>query len=1566
MRWSLLFTLIVSLLLLGTLAAPASGLGRRGVEVANLEARQEKETDPTISDAETATQTDISKAITDASTAAEATTTGTTAFTTGSTTARTHATTDATTTTSAASATSTVPSLDGTTASSQQDAVDSTRPTYSGGLPIKPTITPAWGVGGFILIALGAVLTFIGVRKQWVQIFLSTGFLSALGVTVLIIYVMSPPVTNAVQGGYLVAVFFTGAVFGGLSLVFREICEGLGCLLGGFCLSMWFLALKAGGLLSEGGPKAGMIIAFTVGFYSLSFSHYTRPYGLIGCTSFSGATAVVIGIDCYSRAGLKEFWLYIWGLNQNVFPLRTDTYPVTRGIRVELAATIIISVLGVISQIRLWNLIKERRAKEEDSRRAHTRKIEEEDAEAGRRLEEKNIQERAEWELIYGNGKAADGKAVSVSETAVGDSRRGSDGFDSSDNDKEGQIELKEMPSPDASGSASDGEKNREGEKDRELEAVPEEDSSQQGQSRDADEGKGAEKQSPSEGKTPRPTTPVVTHVLGEGNDESSENGADIGSEVGTPRSKRFSGREMLSRLSWRNGNGVMTASQSQENLVDHDDANSSVLGVVDDLHEMSVGCPSVISDADVHDRVEKTQPTQQETSTAELAPEKDSTNVEIKSNAGSQAVPDAELRVDTAIAQKDTDKVITKETTADRTVPQVSLVENAVVSDCSLKNVGISELSEKPQLLETTATDIQAYTPDASKKTEEVKPKVTLEPSPLNDAEEERVKEANEDQPPTAKIIKPESTPELKVVSLPEPKVEPKIKVLKTLDASTVKCIPEQTSRVIHSYRTNEWAKHLADADTPEMEPIEFEPEPEAEYPEEVHETAAFVDIGGLLQTPLTAQPPPIVNRPEYNDMDNQPPVYISSLPSPDIPQSKTRTGAQGLTTAKPTLTRNDSTASVNILRSASGPLPTQESGLRSIRNTSTPLLTITTPNEPKETEPPSRWNGPPPLLAVRENMVRNRMSSTSNRFDPWAARNLSRQSLPEMTHVVSPISPPLSIPEEREVEHQVQPNEDDIPLSKRRALLQRQTTQSPAASPDSLEAASFPLYPQPAPATELNRSASRMAAWRQSVREEITQKRDPLALQSPPISPASPLDRPRSAWNSVQQMREVSSTQIGDAIADGMQRGNMTDLHRQAMRQNFFLGRSLHLRSNFPPLLSALKTASLKPHRPLSREEESFCYPRQQVLRPPTNRAPVESTPSFVRAQRRQCVPISGPPSLLRPPAVRLANPVNYVPRITPITVHPHQSDESLPLGFGHSRDAHPLLSVPERRRSRLTPSPSSLLVERSQGETESGRTSIALPPRHRRSEDFASTEMAFAGSAARETENLRPPEAVHLTQNGTRQNDRARYAQSQTSLRSQSQIASVPSNTGLPPADVAEELAWGPAHPCFPHINPHVPIGSREHMTTRVIRIRRDWMIKGDLAPTFSNLYPEILDPLLSEHEFRRVISTVNDGIIKAFDPFSLRNWFDGVVGLLTGWVWDDLNAPGTKSQLQNVEAWLENWNREVGAKDGVHIWSLRRTAYMSLDIQIPDPKVGIVPSEAPSAPNTRPSTGIGAGA
>ncbi|KAI9811962.1 MAG: ras modification protein erf4 [Phylliscum demangeonii] len=177
---------------------------------------------------------------------------------------------------------------------------------------------------------------------------------------------------------------------------------------------------------------------------------------------------------------------------------------------------------------------------------------------------------------------------------------------------------------------------------------------------------------------------------------------------------------------------------------------------------------------------------------------------------------------------------------------------------------------------------------------------------------------------------------------------------------------------------------------------------------------------------------------------------------------------------------------------------------------------------------------------------------------------------------------------------------------------------------------------------------------------------------------------------------------------------------------------------------------------------------------------------------------------------------------------------------------------------------------------------------------------------------------------------------------------------------PSPTTDEYAWGPSHPCFPHLNPHVPVSSPLYDSTRVIRIKRDWMIAGDLAPTFSNLYPEILDPLLPEDQFRQIVGHLNKELVLAFDPWRWRNWLDVTLSALTFWLWDDLGLTDVKRRLKAVEAWLERWNVDVGMKEGVVIVPLRRTAYMTLDIQIPDPHVGIDGSSESgvSPPSTMP--------
>ncbi|EDN06375.1 predicted protein [Histoplasma mississippiense (nom. inval.)] len=342
-------------------------------------------------------------------------------------------------------------------------------------------------------------------------------------------------------------------------------------------------------------------------------------------------------------------------------------------------------------------------------------------------------------------------------------------------------------------------------------------------------------------------------------------------------------------------------------------------------------------------------------------------------------------------------------------------------------------------------------------------------------------------------------------------------------------------------------------------------------------------------------------------------------------------------------------------------------------------------------------------------------------------------------------------------------------------------------------------------------------------------------------------------------------------------------------------------------------------------------------------------------------------------------LWNPINYVPRTTVVTApRPSPISDTSPY-IESQRDAYPLLTIPEQRRSRQQPSPTSLLVERSAADTESGRASVGLPPGQRRSGVWDKNNMGndpgqSPGAIRGDADNIHRPDPALLRTNGLNPNhvagaypDRPREVPSQHSLRSQA-FASIPSTNGNHSSgggggadgDVAEELAWGPSHPCFPHMNPHVPVTSDEYQNTRIIRIRRDWMVKGDLAPTFSNLYPEILDPILPELEFRTVIAKINKELISAFDPYSVRNWLDGAIGLVTGWVWDDLGVTGIKSHLKSIEQWLEHWNETVGSTEGVKIWSLRSTGYMSVDIQIPDPKVGIVETDAASATDMRPNT------
>ncbi|KAI0024593.1 hypothetical protein F4780DRAFT_544190 [Xylariomycetidae sp. FL0641] len=321
----------------------------------------------------------------------------------------------------------------------------------AGQLPLKPQLTPGWGVAGAILLMTGFVYTLIGIKNTWLHTFFSTAYLSSLGVAVLIVYVMTPPVPVAIQGAYVVAGVITGMLLGGAATIFRELTEGLGCLLGGFCFAMWLLTLQAGGLLPATTAKVIFIAAFTLAGFALYFSRYTRPYAMIGLMSFAGATVTVLGIDCFSKAGLKEFWAYIWDLNGKLFPFGANTYPLTKGIKVEIAVIVVLTIAGTISQLKLWKVVQAHREKRDEERAEEQRRRDEEEEYIGRRIEEDNARERRQWETVYGDQPPA---SADGSDSGVGDV----------DNEKKGRpsrttvtrvstnddgIEMAELPASD-------------------------------------------------------------------------------------------------------------------------------------------------------------------------------------------------------------------------------------------------------------------------------------------------------------------------------------------------------------------------------------------------------------------------------------------------------------------------------------------------------------------------------------------------------------------------------------------------------------------------------------------------------------------------------------------------------------------------------------------------------------------------------------------------------------------------------------------------------------------------------------------------------------------------------------------------------------------------------------------------------------------------------------------------------------------------------------------------------------------------------------------------------------
>lgn len=117
--------------------------------------------------------------------------------------------------------------------------------------------------------------------------------------------------------------------------------------------------------------------------------------------------------------GLGDWILTIIDLNDNIFPLHTTTYPITRGIKVEVACVVLLTVFGIISQLKLWKLVKERREKAAALRLERDQNLEREEEEVGRKIEDNFTRERAQWEAVYGDRAAQQDSVIDSSDKST-------------------------------------------------------------------------------------------------------------------------------------------------------------------------------------------------------------------------------------------------------------------------------------------------------------------------------------------------------------------------------------------------------------------------------------------------------------------------------------------------------------------------------------------------------------------------------------------------------------------------------------------------------------------------------------------------------------------------------------------------------------------------------------------------------------------------------------------------------------------------------------------------------------------------------------------------------------------------------------------------------------------------------------------------------------------------------------------------------------------------------------------------------------------------------------------
>lgn len=377
------------------------------------------------------------------------------------------------------------------------------------------------------------------------------------------------------------------------------------------------------------------------------------------------------------------------------------------------------------------------------------------------------------------------------------------------------------------------------------------------------------------------------------------------------------------------------------------------------------------------------------------------------------------------------------------------------------------------------------------------------------------------------------------------------------TLTAGASKKLPNQVSQVVIPHRTSEWAKHLSRVDV-SADHLELPINDDAQHELSTSiEIVASVNAKEPQKAALNAPPPPgptsrvptISQLPQRPLHQSLPPLRIHHKTNMGATCSPDSSGSDMLAqkSLSPSLSRGSTISSPNLLLSTSTKGSMNSFGMvYGSGNASTPLLSGRhTPSPIYENEETHfhhvRMSEPYSLMAQRENMIQNRMSSVSLTRDSWAPRSLSRQSMDDARSNTHCRGSQINL---------VDKNNDDLSLSHRRALLKRGSHVSETFISDlqHLSTSESRLSVHTQKRMSATRPQMTMEAWRESLRKDITRSKTPLVDVD--IARSEMIEQQRKARQAKQQM-ETANEHFRSSFAERVQRGDMQVLHREAMRR-------------------------------------------------------------------------------------------------------------------------------------------------------------------------------------------------------------------------------------------------------------------------------------------------------------------------------------------------------------------------------------------------------------------------------